>query len=329
MKKESDRANNSGQVASYVAAIDLGSNTCRLLIAKPYENGYKVVDSFSRVIRLGAGLQSTGILSEAAISRSIDILKICAEKLKKFHITKIRAVATEACRKAQNKDIFLERVLDETGIQLEIISEFEEARLSLKGCSGLINRDYGYVLGFDIGGCSTEVMWAQNTSSGNPQVIDWISIPYGIVSLMDSCAGDALAFYDEIRNKVWNGLHQIRDHSLIEDEVRNKNVQTIGSSGTTTTIAALHLKLPRYDRNQVDGTTLPVSSLHHIAHNLKNMSIRERFINTNIGPGRSEAVIAGLAILQGICDTWSINEITVADRGVRDGILSDMLIDIM
>ncbi len=322
LQKKFDKA---GHHKDHIAAIDLGSNTCRLLVARPEENNYKVVDSFSRVVRLGSGIKSSGVLSEEAILRSIEALKVCATKLDKYSIRKIRAVATEACRQANNQNEFVKRVQRETGIELEVISEFEEARLALKGCTGLVNNNYKYVLGFDIGGCSTEVMWAMNGENGNKKVIDWISIPYGVVSVVDACGGDSLAFYDDIRQRIAQELSSIRDHALIMREIENNTVQTIGSSGTTTTIAAIYLNLVRYDRNKVDGTSLPVKSLNDIASKLRGMSTRDRAANSCIGPGRSDVVIGGLAILQGICDTWPITTVTVADRGVRDGILSDML----
>lgn len=309
----------------HIAAIDLGSNTCRLLVARPDDNRYKVVDSFSRVVRLGSNIRSSGVLSEDAITRTIEALKVCADKLSKYPISKIRAVATEACRQANNQDEFIKLVRAETGIELEVISEFEEARLALKGCTGLVNNNYKYVLGFDIGGCSTEVMWAENMEGGFKKVIDWISIPHGVVSVVDACGGDALEFYDDIRTKISRQLASLRDHALILNEIKNNNVQIIGSSGTTTTIAAIYLDLSRYDRNKVDGISLPVNNLNDIANKLKTMSTRERSANSCIGPGRSDVVIGGLAILQGICDTWPITTVTVADRGVRDGILSDML----
>jgi exopolyphosphatase/guanosine-5'-triphosphate,3'-diphosphate pyrophosphatase len=323
LKRNDNRKSNQSE---HIAAIDLGSNTCRLLVARPENMNYRVVDSFSRVVRLGSGIRNAGILSEDAIVRTIEALKICADKLDKYSISKIRAVATEACRQAHNQLEFLQRVKNETGIELEIISEFEEARLALKGCTGLVNNNYKYVLGFDIGGCSTEVMWAKNDpNSSKNKVIDWISIPYGIVSLLDSCGGDSLEFYDDIRKRISQELSHIRDHALILREMEQNNVQTIGSSGTTTTIAAIYLNLTRYDRSKVDGTSLPINSLNLISDTLRNLSPRERSANSCIGPGRSEVVIGGLAILQGICDTWPITTVTVADRGVRDGILSDLL----
>ncbi|MBP6986171.1 MAG: Ppx/GppA family phosphatase [Alphaproteobacteria bacterium] len=329
MKKNSDPTGSTSQTAQHIAAIDLGSNTCRLLIARLDGKSYKIVDSFSRVVRLGAGLKNTGNLSDMAMTRALEALKICAGKIELYENCKIRAVATEACRQALNKDSFIEKILHTTGIPIEIISEFEEARLSLLGCSGLSNPNFPHVLGFDIGGCSTEVMWAKNTPYGLAHALDWISIPYGIVSLLDSCAGDALAFYEEIREKICLNLNKIRDCEIIENAILDRQVQIIGSSGTTTTIAAMHLKLNQYDRNKVDGSCLPVSSLHQIAENLKTMTHQDRFLNSHIGPRRSDTVIAGLAILQGICDTWPIETITVADRGVRDGILSDMLIHLI
>jgi exopolyphosphatase/guanosine-5'-triphosphate,3'-diphosphate pyrophosphatase len=327
MERTNNQTGNQGRKKDHIAAIDLGSNTCRLLVARPEENNYRVVDSFSRVVRLGSGIRSAGVLSEEAIVRTLEALKICAGKLKKYSIGSIRAVATEACRQANNQFDFLNRVKMETGIELEVISEFEEARLALKGCTGLVNNNYKYVLGFDIGGCSTEVMWARNGEGGTKKVIDWISIPYGVVSVVDACGGDSLEFYDDIRKRIAEELSSIRDHALILKEIERNNVQTIGSSGTTTTIGAIYLDLPRYDRNKVDGTSLPVNSLNTIANKLRKMSTRERASNSCIGPGRSDVVIGGLAILQGICDTWPITTVTVADRGVRDGILSEMLVD--
>lgn len=323
------RENYKSERQDYLAAIDLGSNTCRLLVARPQGTGYKVVDSFSRVIRLGLGIKNSGVLLDESMQRAIDALKQCATKLQKYDIASFRAVATEACRQAKNKDIFLSRVRKETGIKLEIIPEYEEARLALKGCTGLVDKRYEFVLGFDIGGCSTEVMWARNIGelTGN-QVIDWISIPYGVLSLLDASGGYPSAFYDEIRARVKKELSLIHAHQDILKAIEEGKVQTIGSSGTTTTIAAIYLNLAYYDRTAVDGAILPVESLHAIADRMRFLPARDRAIHPCIGPGRSEVVIGGLAILQGICDTWPISAITVADRGVRDGILADMLMSV-
>jgi exopolyphosphatase/guanosine-5'-triphosphate,3'-diphosphate pyrophosphatase len=308
----------------YFAALDLGSNTCRILIARAMGESYKVVDSFSRVIRLGTGVRSTGVLSKDAMDRAIEALKECARKLDKYQIFHIRSVATEACRQAQNREEFITRVKMETGIALEVINEEEEARLALKGCIGLINPKYPYILAFDIGGCSTEVMWA-TTESGTPQVLNWLSLPYGVVSVLESCCGDAAPFYDDIRNKISSELQALEESADITRHIAEGKVQMIGSSGTTTTVAAIQQSLTHYDRTRVDGCALQTASIHKIGNEIRLMDTHERSSHPCIGPERCDLVLGGLAILEGICDTWPIESLYVADRGVRDGILADMM----
>lgn len=309
----------------HYAAIDLGSNTCRLLIAKPTHVGYKVVDSFSRVVRLGVGVRSSGLLAKESMERAIDALKECSKKLKRYTIVKIRSVATEACRQAENKHSFIKRVKAETGIELEIIPEFEEARLALKGCAGLIDPLVPFVLGFDIGGCSTEVTWAQVLENGTIHVLDWVSLPFGVVSILESCGGDPSLFYQDICTRIRNDLEGLSKNNNIGLAIKNNQVQMIGSSGTTTTIAAIHLNLPFYNRIKVDGSYLPLDIIRTIAQKLRNMNPRERAEQPCIGPGRCDLVLGGLAILEGICDIWPVQNLCVADRGVRDGILNDLI----
>jgi exopolyphosphatase/guanosine-5'-triphosphate,3'-diphosphate pyrophosphatase len=311
----------------HYAAIDLGSNTCRLLIAKPTQTGYKVVDSFSRVVRLGVGVRSNRILGTESMDRAIDALKECAKKLKRYTIIKIRSVATEACRQAENTHSFITRVKVETGIELEIIPQFEEARLALKGCTGLIDPTIPYVLGFDIGGCSTEVMWAKVFENGTTEVLDWVSLPFGVVSILESCGGDPGLFYKDICTRIQNDLTNLSKNNKINLAIEKGQVQMIGSSGTTTTIAAMHLNLPVYDREKVDGCYLPLNTVHSIANKLREMSPRERANQPCIGPGRCELVLGGLAILEAICKMWLVKDLRVADRGVRDGILNDLITD--
>ena len=310
------------------AAIDLGSNTCRLLVAKPRENGYKVIDSYSKVIRLGTGVHTTEYLSDDAMDRAIEALKHCARKLERYPNAKFRGVATEACRKAKNKHEFLERVYKETGLKLEIIPEYEEARLALKGCNGLINPSFPYVLAFDIGGCSTEVMWARVKGSlPTAEVIDWISLPFGVVSVIEACGGDPMLFYNDIRDKISKDLDKIKANNNILEAIAQKQVQMIGSSGTTTTVTALFHDLPYYDRDKVDGYLLPFTAIHSIAKRLRDAPPRERANHPCIGPGRCDLVMGGLAILEGICNAWPLKYLRVADRGVRDGILSDLIME--
>jgi len=319
------KKNNIHNSLGYYAAIDLGSNTCRLLIAQFHNNTYTVVDSFSRIIRLGSGLKTSGKLSNTAIERALSALQECSRKLRKYNITQHYFVATAACRTASNKDAFLKRVQHETGIHLVIISEAEEAFFALQGCQRILPTDVDYALGFDIGGCSTEILWSQRSSQGNFQLIAWKSIPFGVVSILDGTEGDPLLFYEEIRRKVNMGLTSFSELHTIDQIFATENVCTFGSSGTTTTLAAIHMNLEYYERNRIEGVKIDTATVRNISEKLCRMRPRQRAQHPCIGPHRSDLVLAGLAILEGICDTWDIPDILVADRGVRDGILVTML----
>ncbi len=309
---------------AHFAAIDLGSNNCRLIIARATKNHYKIVETFSKVIRLGTGVNQSGKLSDDAILRAIDALKNCARRLKKYSIVGLRCVATEACRQADNREDFFALVQEETGIELEIISEYEEGRLALLGCQRLIDVKVPYVLGIDIGGCSTEIIWARVINKHCSQVLDGLSLPYGVVNVLEACGGDPEIFYDDIRNKIINELKKISDKNNILKIIGDNKVQMISGSGTTTTVAAIHQDLPYYDRCQVDGYVLPSKSVRDIAKSLIKLGPRERADHPCIGPSRSDMVLGGVAILQGICDIWPVENIRVADSGVRDGIIEDL-----
>ena len=311
--------------SEYFAALDLGSNTCRLLVVRQEDTQYRVVDSFSRIIRLGTGLHLSGYLSDDAMERAVLALRECAKKIRKYQITDLRCVATEACRQAKNSKEFLARVLQETGIDLEVISEREEARLALEGCKALIDPNIPYVLAFDIGGCSTEAMWAEVTPDNKIKVCDLVSVPYGVVSVIDASGGDPQLFYDDIRSKIATSVRSLAGITDIQGKIDNEQVQLIGSSGTTTTIAAIHLELPFYDRSQVDGCEVPLEIVREIGDNIRNLSPSERSNHSCIGPSRSDLVVGGMAIIEGICDAWPVPILKVADRGVRDGIISDIL----
>ncbi len=243
------------QDAPHVAAIDLGSHTCRILIARLEDGGrsHKVVDSLARVVRLGAGVRDTGVLSPEGMDCSIQALKDCARKLRKYNIVGLRSVATEACRQAKNAQEFLKHVVYETGIELEIIPEFEEGKLALLGCNTHIDASTPYVLAFDIGGCSTEVMWAKVGNDKKAEVMDWMSVPFGVVNVVEAAGGNPSVFYADIRDRIHKELRQLSRYQEITAFIGEQKVQMIGTSGTTTTVTAIHLDLPVYDRFQVDG----------------------------------------------------------------------------
>ncbi len=309
------------------AALDLGTHNCRLLAATPAGKGFRVVDAFSRIVRLGEGVGRTGALSEAAMRRSIDALKVCAERMKRMGVVKQRNVATEACRRAVNCDEFIERVHGETGIELEIISSAEEARLALDGCASLLEPERRFAVVFDIGGGSTELMWLSRGQSGEPRIEESMSLPYGVVNIAERYGGGRLpeSLYKEIVAKVMRRVAPFEERHRIRDRIAAGAVQMLGTSGTVTTLAGVHLQLPRYTRSVVDGTYLTFGDVRALSRSLAAMDVRERAAHPCIGPKRADLVVAGCAILEAICATWPVGKLRVADRGVREGILIGLI----
>ena len=308
------------------AALDLGTNNCRLLIAKAGGDDFTVVDAFSRVVRLGEGLTTTGRMSDEAMDRAVEALSVCAEKLKKRNVVLARSVATEACRQALNGVEFIERVKRETGIHLDIISPKEEARLAVMGCHALLEPGNGPALIFDIGGGSTELVLV-STDNVIPEILDWVSVPWGVVSLTESeRQGDdreeaLMATYRMMRDKV--------DASFSEFAARlpqdGGDHRLLGTSGTVTTLASVYLKLTSYDRRAVDGLHLPTAAMRDISQELARRSIKGRAEFPTIGTERADLVVAGCAILESIFDIWPGERLGVADRGIREGILRALM----
>ncbi|MGH6961645.1 MAG: Ppx/GppA family phosphatase, partial [Dongiaceae bacterium] len=305
------------------AAIDLGTNNCRLLIARPNGHGFRVIDAFSRIVRLGEGLAMSGALSEDAMARAIEALKICAYKIERRAVTHARSVATEACRRAGNCAAFLARVRAETGIEIETISSAEEAVLAFKGCAPLLSVRRPRALVFDIGGGSTELGWLRLRSGRPPEIIDSLSIPFGVVNLTERYGGSCIApeVYDAMVAEVAGRLEDFAVANGIDRRVAAGAVQMLGTSGTVTTLAGVHLGLSRYDRSVVDGCYLDFAAIQSVSRQLAAMTCEERSANPCIGPERADLVVAGCAVLEAICSLWPVGRLRVADRGVREGIL--------
>ncbi|MGE0096583.1 MAG: Ppx/GppA phosphatase family protein [Alphaproteobacteria bacterium] len=309
------------------AALDLGTNNCRLLIARPTRAGFRVIDSFSRIVRLGEGLGANGRLGEPAVERAIAALKVCAGKIKRRGVTRSRHVATEACRRAANCDDFLAKVSAETGIAFEIISAEEEAALALAGCAPLIEDGASHALVFDIGGGSTEVAWVE--VGAEPRIVDSLSLPCGVVDMSERYDGrDVLPdTYRAMVDEVAARLAPFEARNGIRARVAGGGVQMIGTSGTVTTLMGMLLDLPRYDRARVDGTQLEFDAMWMIADRLLGMDYDTRAAHPCILGARAEFVIPGTAILAAICETWPVGRVTVADRGLREGILLHLMAD--
>jgi exopolyphosphatase/guanosine-5'-triphosphate,3'-diphosphate pyrophosphatase len=311
--------------APHYAALDLGTNNCRLLIARPQGNGFAVVDAFSRIVRLGEGLASSGRLSDAAIDRTISALKVCADKLRRRNVLVARSVATEACRQAANGPEFIERAYQETGIRLDIISAEEEARLAVLGCHALMEPGDGPALIFDIGGGSTELVLI-DSSGPEPRVLDWHSAPWGVVSLTEHAGGGS---DDDARFASYARMRELAAESFAAFAARlpksPKGPRLLGTSGTVTTLASVYLELEHYDRNQVDGLIVPAAAMRKISSDLSGMSVADRARFPCIGTERADLVVAGCAILETIMDLWPAERLGVADRGIREGILRRLM----
>tara|TARA_R110002073_G_scaffold32099_3_gene97581 strand:- start:5723 stop:6991 length:1269 start_codon:yes stop_codon:yes gene_type:complete len=310
------------------SAIDLGTNNCRLLVAQQTEGGFKVIDSFSRIVRLGEGLGQNGTLSEAAIDRTIAALDICVAKIKRRGVTHMRNVATQACREALNCDAFVERVEKEVRIKLDIIDPMEEARFAVMGCKALLDRNTPRAIVFDIGGGSTELIWVKVHKNGMPEILDWTSIPFGVVNLSEKYGTkDAISadHYAEMRQSILDVILPFEAKNNMAAEVGEGRVQLLGTSGTITTLTSMQLGLETYDRNKVDGTKVKAAEIQALCQQLSGLDYDARVALKSIGKDRADLVVAGCAILESIMDLWPIRDIRVADRGIREGMLLEMM----
>jgi exopolyphosphatase/guanosine-5'-triphosphate,3'-diphosphate pyrophosphatase len=307
-------------------AIDLGTNNCRLLIARPNDSGFTVIDAFSRIVRLGEGLSRSNSLSDDAMDRAVDALSICGDKLRRRNVSLSRSVATEACRRADNGREFVDRVRDQTGIALDIIEPQEEARLAVLGCHKLLEPGDGPALIFDIGGGSTELVLIDHVE-GTPKIRAWWSAPWGVVSLTESEGREALEGPDRL--KAYKRMRErtrraFANFATMLPETR-EDIRLLGTSGTVTTLASVHLALPSYDRRAVDGLHVPVEDMQGISTMIAGMDYAERSTLPCIGTERADLVVAGCAILEAIIEIWPAKNLGVADRGIREGILRSLM----
>src|ERR1700761_1033608 len=308
------------------AALDLGTNNCRLLIACPTEDGFRVVDSFSRIVRLGEGISATGSISEAAIERALAALSICRDKIRSKKAKRLRLIATEACRAALNADAFRDRVAAVTGIRLEVIDRETEAALAVLGCSPLLDQQGRGAILFDIGGGSTELVRIERDPAepnATPRIKAWMSIPLGVVTLAEHFGGRDVtpesyaAMTAEVAKHVAPFAAE-HSHDL-------SGMHLLGTSGTVTTLAGVHLNLHRYDRRRVDGIWMNDTEITATIARLLRISYRERAANHCISVERADLVLAGCAILDAIRNVFPLPRLRVADRGLREGMLVEMM----
>lgn len=330
-------------------ALDLGTNNCRLLIARPSRRGFVVLDAFSRIIRLGEGVATSRRLSEASISRAIDALGVCAHKLNRHNVHRMRLVATQACRMAENGDHFVEQVERDVGLSLEVLTPEIEARLAVAGCVPLLDPDCDLALVFDIGGGSSELIWldlshreacatsdrTMPTAARRPldraaldqRILAWISLPVGVVTLAENHGGRHVTpkQFEDMVATVSELLIPFEAENAFRARMNGAKVHFLGTSGTVTTVAGIKLRLPRYDRSKVDGCWLDACDVRDVTYRLVTSSYEQRIAEPCIGRDRADLVLAGCAILEALMRMWPVERVRVADRGLREGILARLM----
>ena len=314
------------------AAIDLGTNNCRLLVAAPHGDGFRVLDSYSRIVRLGEGLYETGALSLCAMDRAMEALHACAARLARRPVRNLRAIATEACRRAANGADFLARVRRETGLPIDTISTREEAELAVESCAPLLAATTGAgpprrALLFDIGGGSTELAWVRLDGRGRPSLIGYDSLPLGVVTLAERLGtfGYDSDGFEAMVEEVADRLARFEAIHCIGHEIRIGGVTLLGTSGTVTTLAGIALNLPRYRRLLVDGQVLTRESATAALRRLRDLGRAGLSEHPCIGPERADFVLPGCAVFAALVQLWPAERVVVADRGLREGMLVRMM----
>ena len=321
------------------AALDLGTNNCRLLIATPHVRGFRIVDAYSRIVRLGEGVSHSGRLGEAAMERAIGALQVCADKIRRRGVTRVRAVATQACRSAANGAQFIAAVEQRTGLRLEVITPREEAQLAVAGCLDLLDRSAKVALVLDVGGGSTELSWVDLSEPGlqvaprrlahwRLPIKAWCSTPLGVVTLTErfppAGPGDE-AHYRLMVEAVKREIGAYEGAAHFRGAFDAGHAHIVGTSGAITSLAGLHLGLRRYDRARVDGLWMTRDECERVAARLTAQSVAERAAEPCIGPERADLVLAGAAILQAVQELWPSERVRVADRGLREGLLLSLM----
>lgn len=326
--------------ADMFGAVDLGTNNCRLLVARSTREGFQVVDSYSRVVRLGAGISASGELSETSMDAALDAIAVCASKLKNKKVRRWRCIATQACRQATNGEDFLQRVKERTGLTFELISPRVEARLAVMGCLNLVDDSKDVVLVVDIGGGSSELSWVDvrklrdpehSTRIHRPPISAWASLPVGVVTLSEMVPDrgqepeQLAARYEEMKGNVRRLIVEKGCETRFTTAFKEGRGHIIGTSGTITSLASLNLGLPYYQRDKIDGIWMQSEDVVRISRQMAALSIDKRAAEPCIGADRASLLVAGCAIMDVLCELWPAEKVRVADRGLREGMLMGLM----
>lgn len=295
-----------------IAAIDLGSNNCRLIIVEIVGCNYKIIHMSSELINLGENLVYSNEFTKNKIRKVVEFFQYAAKKINDFKVSKYRFVATEACRQSINSDHLINEIFKKTNLNLEIISPREEARLCVKSCPVNRNDNINFDIIFDIGGGSTEIIFINEFND-----FDFFSIPYGVVNLSEKIdVFNKKKVLDNIDYEIAKNTKQI---------VKKKTNNVIGSCGTVTTLCAVFQKLNSYKKEKVDEYLMSFKDLMLTSKFVQNMSDYEKGKHPCIGIKRKKLLSNGILILEAISKNYEIKKILVSDAGIKEGIIRDMI----
>lgn len=302
------------------AAIDLGTNTARLLIGDVDEAGVIAPLLVKRCItRLGGGFTRERGISPDACARTVAALKDFADEIGRFRVTRVRAVATSAVRDAVNGREFCARILRETGICLEVIDGRREGLLTLRGVLAGLDATSDNLLVFDVGGGSTEYTLSKGV---NP--LFSTSLPLGVVRLTEG-KGSPEAMQEKVIRELGllraeldtGNLLQLLDHATL-----------VGTAGTATTLAAISLGMTDYDYRRVNNYTLSLQEIRGIFSRLLPMTPAERLTVPGLEEGREDLIIAGILITMATMETFGLSRLKVSDFGLLEGVLLEELLPV-
>jgi len=319
--------------APLYAALDLGTNNCRMLIAAPDgDGGLRVVDGYSRIVRLGEGVTHTGRLSDEAMARAYQALTACAQRIEARGPVAVGCVATQACRAASNGQTFLNRIKTDLGLDFQIIGSEEEAQLAVLGCASLIEPEPEYTLIVDIGGGSTELSWVCSKDVlADPlkaPILAWGTAPLGVVTLAEEeeePADGKEAWYEALVTRLAAQIAPVGDVAHLREAFEQGRAHIIGTSGTVTSLAGVHMGLARYQRARVDGYWFDVAACRATIAQMLAKTLEQRASNPCVGKDRADLVVLGGAILDAVLRVWPSERIRVADRGLREGVLMRLM----
>ncbi|WP_447976733.1 Ppx/GppA phosphatase family protein [Candidatus Nitrospira bockiana] len=301
-----------------LAGVDIGTLTCRLLIADVTEGRLtRVLHADRRILRLGQGVDERGTLDPAAMTRVVETLKEWRREIGRHSVQREIAVATSAVRDAANRQSFLDRVKRETGFEVEVIDGEEEARRTMLGIRSGLPPGTREIIGLDIGGGSTEFILDR---PGRPPAVR--SFDLGVVRLAERCFNHDPPTADELAAaRDWVARCTTEVRPMIGASAA---VTFVGTAGTITSLAAMAQRLQAYDAARVHGYRLNLSTIRVLERDLLSRSQAERVGMPGLEPGREEVIAAGVVILSTVMETLGFHECLVSDLGLREGVLLDL-----